>query len=95
VNLQSHEKAAGVLDTPPTADTSIHNNILGAQDFERNELDVLCARFARKGFSLQRVYLTGDGHASFHVSRNSHALVFGHANDVRRCLSDKEESHGL
>lgn len=95
MNLQSHEKAAGVLDTPPTAYNSIHIEILDAQGLGRNEFDLLRARFASKGYTMQRVYLVGNDRPSYHVTRTAHTRIFRSCQDLRSFLAEKEVLHGL
>ncbi len=47
--MTDHEKAAGVLDTPATAQESKRTAILGPHTIDRKEFDTLLARFARRG----------------------------------------------
>jgi hypothetical protein len=92
----AHEKAVGVLDTPPTADTSKRQSILEPQAIDRKEFDTLRARFARRGYSLQRVYRAADGRVTFHIMRSSKTCVLSHPHDVRAFLTQVEEAqHGL
>jgi hypothetical protein len=88
----AHEKAVGVLDTPPTADTSKHNEILDLQAMARKEFETLRARFARRGYSLQRFYRAVDGRVTFHIMRSSKTCVLSHPHDVRAFLAQVEEA---
>jgi hypothetical protein len=92
----AHEKAVGVLDTPPTADTSKCQSILDPQAIARKEFDTLRARFARQGYTLQRVYRAADGRVSYHIMRRSKTCILSHPHDVRAFLTQVEGvSHGL
>jgi hypothetical protein len=90
--VNHHEKAVGVLDTPPTADTSKRNVILEPQPMARKEFETLRARFARKGYGLQRVYRACDGRVTFHIMRGSKTCVLSHPHDVRAFLTQVEEA---
>lgn len=59
-------------------------------EFEPGEFRHLRARFAKRGYSLQRVYRAGDGRASFHIMRSSKTNVLSHPHDVRAFLAQVE-----
>lgn len=59
-------------------------------EFEPGEFRHLRARFAKRGYSLQRVYRAGDGRASFHIMRSSKTCVLSHPHDVRAFLVQVE-----
>lgn len=88
--MTTHEKAAGVLDTPTTAQESKRSAILGPQAIGRKELDTLRARFARRGYVLQRVFLVGVGHPCYHVTRNTRTRILTHPGDVGALLAEVE-----
>lgn len=85
--MTSHEKAAGVLDTPATAQESKRTAILGLHTMDRKEFDTLRARFARRGYLLQRVRRADDGRVSYHVTRNTQTRVFSHPHDLAGFLA--------
>lgn len=85
-----NEKAAGVLDTPTTALESKRTQILGPQLIDRKEFETLRARFACRGYTLQRVFRAADGHPTYHVSRNTQTRVYSHPHDVRAFLAVAE-----
>lgn len=62
-------------------------NALPLEEFRQ-----LRARFAKRGYSLQRVYRADDGRASFHIMRSSKTCVLSHPHDVRAYLAQIEES---
>jgi hypothetical protein len=82
-----HEKAAGVLDTPEAAYESKRTPILEPQRIERKEFETLRARFARRGYVLQRVYRADDGRPTYHASRTSQTRVFSHPHDLGAFLA--------
>ena len=55
--------------------------------FDRGEFRILRDRFAKRGYSLQRVYRADDGRVSFHVLRGAETCVLSHPHDVRAFLS--------
>ena len=59
-------------------------------EFEPGEFRQLQARFAKRGYILQRVYRAGDGRASFHIMRSSKTCVLSHPHDVRAYLVQVE-----
>lgn len=83
----AHEKAVGVLDTPATAQETKRIAILGPQHIDRKEFDTLRARFARRGYTLQRVYRAGDDRPTFHAARTTQTRVFSHPHDVGAFLA--------
>lgn len=90
--MTTHEKAAGVLDTPATAQESESTVILGPHAMDRKELDTLRARFARRGYVLQRVRRADDGRVTYHVTRNTQTRVYSHPHDVGGFLAVVESS---
>lgn len=85
--MTTNEKAAGVLDTLATAQETKRTAILGPQHIDRKEFDTLCARFARRGYTLQHVYRAGDGRPTFHATRTAQTRVFSHPHDVGAFLA--------
>lgn len=49
---------------------------------DRKEFDTLRNRFARRGYSLQRVYRADDGRVSYHARRSFQAHIFSHPHDL-------------
>jgi hypothetical protein len=90
--MTAHEKAAGVLDTPATAQESKRTAILGPQTMDRKELDTLSARFALRGYVLQRVRRADDERVAYHVNRNTQTRVFSHPHDLAGFLAVVEGS---
>jgi hypothetical protein len=90
--MSAHEKAVGVLDTPTTAQESKRTQILEPQHLDRKELDTLRDRFARRGYTLQRVYRAGDGYPTYHASRTAQTHIFSHSHDVGAFLAVVEGS---
>ena len=86
----THEKAAGVLDTPATAQESKRAPILGSQTIERKAFETLRARFARRGFALHRVFRAGDGRPTYHASSEAQTRVFTHPHDLEAFLAANE-----
>lgn len=82
-----HEKAAGVLDTPATAQESKRTAILGPHTMDRKEFDTLRARFARRRYVLQRVHRADDSRVTYHVTRNTQTRVFSHPHDLGSFLA--------
>ena len=85
--MTDHEKAAGVLDTPATAQESKRTAILGPHTMDRKEFDTLRARFARRGYVLQRVRRADDGRVTYQVTRNTQTRVFSHPHDLAGFLA--------
>ena len=85
--MTEHEKAVGVLDTPATAQESKRTAILGSHTMDRKGFDTLRARFARRGYLLQRVRRADDGRVSYHVTRNTQTRVFSHPHDLAGFLA--------
>lgn len=85
--MTDHEKAAGGVAAPATAQESKRTVILGPQAMCRKEFDTLRARFARRGYVLQRVFRAGDGRPSYHVGRNTQTRVFSHPHDLAGFLA--------
>lgn len=85
--MTDHEKAAGVLDTPTAAIESKCTQILGPHHLERKEFDTLRDRFARRGYTLQRVYRAGDSRPTYHATRTAQTHVFGHPHEVGSFLA--------
>ena len=85
--MTAQEKAAGVLDTPATAQESKHTAILGPHTMDRKEFDTLRARFARRRYVLQRVRRADDGRVTYHVTRNTQNRVFSHPHDLAGFLA--------
>lgn len=83
----AHEKAAEVLDTPTAATETKHRHILGPQHIDRKEFDTLRARFARRGYTLQRVYRAGDAYPTYHATRTAQTRIFSHPHDVGAFLA--------
>ena len=90
--MTDHEKAAGVLDTPPTAQDSKRPLIVEAPPLARNDFDDLRGRFARRGWWLQRVRRADDGRTTYHLTRNTQTRVFGHPHDLAGFLAVVEGS---
>jgi hypothetical protein len=88
--MTTQEKAAGALATPPTADSKKHSESLDPQAIARKEFDTLRARFARRGYSLERVYRAADGRVTFHIERRSKTCILSHPHDVRAFLTQVE-----
>jgi hypothetical protein len=82
-----HEKAAGVLDTPATAQESKRKAILGPHTMDRKEFDTLRARFARRRYVLQRVHRADNSRVTYHVTRNTQTRVFSHPHDLGSFLA--------
>ena len=82
-----HEKAAGVLDTPATATESKRQQILNPQAINRKDFSSLQARFAIRGYALQRVFRAGDLRPSYHARRWGQTFVFGHPHDLSAFLA--------
>lgn len=61
--------------------------ILGPQHIDRKEFDTLRARFARRGYALQRVYRADDGRPTYHASRTAQTRVFSHPHDLAGFLA--------
>lgn len=78
----AHEKAAGVLDTPTAAIESKRTPILKPQHIDRKEFIQLRERFARRGYTLERVFRVGNGHPTYHVRRTVQTRVFSHPHDL-------------
>jgi len=85
--MTEHEKAAGGVAAPATAQESKRTAILGPQTMDRKELDTLRARFARRGYALQRVRRADDGRVTYHVTRNTQSRVFSHPHDLAGFLA--------
>lgn len=85
--MTDHEKAVGVLDTPATAQESKRTAILGPHTMDRKDFDTLRARFARRGYVLQRVRRADDGRVSYHVNRNTQTRVYSHPHDLAGFLA--------
>ena len=85
--MTTHEKAVGVLDTPATAQETKRITILGPQHIDRKEFDTLRARFARRGYTLQRVYRAGDGRPTYHAHRWAQTRIFSHPHDLAGFLA--------
>lgn len=85
--MTSHEKAAGVLDTPATAQESKRKPILEPHTMDRKTFETLRARFARRRYVLQRVYRADDGRVTYHVTRNTQTRVFSHPHDLAGFLA--------
>jgi hypothetical protein len=83
----AHEKAVGVLDTPPTADTSKRQVILSACSPAHKDFHLTAARFAIKGHALQRSIRADDGRVTYTVSRWDQSRSFTHWNDVLAFLA--------
>jgi hypothetical protein len=80
--MSDHEKAAGVLDTPATAQESKRIDILGPQTMDRKEFETLRARFALRRYLLQRVFRADDGRVTYHVTRNAQTRVYSAPHDL-------------
>ena len=48
------------------------------------------ARFAGRGYVLQRVFLVGAGHPCYHVTRNTRTRILTHPGDVGALLAEVE-----
>ncbi len=90
--MKAHEKAAGVLDTPSAAIEPNCTAIVEARHIDRKELEMLRARFARRGYTFQRVYRTDAKHPTYHVTRTACTRVFSDPFDVGVFLAEVEES---
>jgi hypothetical protein len=85
--VTTKEKTAGVLDTPTAVIEKAYTSILEPQRLNRKEFDTLRARFARRGYRLQRVFRAGDGRPTYHASRTTQTRVFSHPHDVGAFLA--------
>ena len=83
----THEKAAGVLDTPATAQESKRNAILGSHTMDRKGFDTLRARFAHRGYVLQRLHRADAGRVTYHVTRNTQTRVYSQPHDLAGFLA--------
>ena len=54
---------------------------------DRKEFATLQARFARRGYELQRVFLVGTNGPTYHVSRNTQSRIFSHPHDLAGYLA--------
>ncbi|MCU0925271.1 MAG: hypothetical protein MUF44_04285 [Hydrogenophaga sp.] len=45
------------------------------------------ARFARRGYVLQRVYRADDGRVTYHVTRNTQTRIYSHLHDLAGFLA--------
>lgn len=54
---------------------------------DRKEFATLQARFARRGYELQRVFLVGTKWPTYHVSRNTQSRIFSHPHDLAGYLA--------
>ena len=66
---------------------SNHAEILEPQAMDRKALDTMRARFARRGYMLQRVYRADDGRVTYHVTRNTQTRIYSHAHDLAGFLA--------
>lgn len=85
--MSTNEKAVGVLDTPATAQESKRTAILEPHSIGRKEFETLRARFARRGFTLSRVFRADDGRPTYHVGRSMQTRVFSHPHDLGAYLA--------
>lgn len=85
--MTDHEKAAEGVSSTLAAQESKRTAILGPHTIDRKEFDTLLARFARRGYVLQRVRRADDGRVSFHVARNTQTRVFSHPHDLAGFLA--------
>jgi hypothetical protein len=90
--MSAQEKAASVLDTPAAAHESKYIATLGPRSMDRKEFDTLGARFAMRGYVLQRVRRTDDERLTYHVKRNTQTRVFSHPHDLVSYLAVVEGS---
>lgn len=80
--MTSHEKAAEGMSSTLAAQESKRIAILRPHTMDRKEFDTLRARFARRGYVLQRVYRADDGRVTYHVTRNTQTRVYCHPHDL-------------
>lgn len=80
--MTPQEKAVWALVTPKTALKTDQQHILDSHPWTRKDFDTLRARFARKGYVLERVFRAGDGRATYHARRSGQARIFSHPHDV-------------
>lgn len=85
--MTANEKAVGVLDTPATAQESKRTAILGSHGMDRKEFETLRARFARRGYMLQRVFRVGISGPTYHVARDTQIRVYSHPHDLGAFLA--------
>jgi len=85
--VTTQEKTAEVLDTPTAVTEKTCTQILEPQRLNRKDFDTLRARFAKRGYRLQRVYRAGDGRPTYNASRGFGTRVLSHPHDVLALLS--------
>lgn len=85
--MTSHEKAAEGVSSTLAAQESKRTSILGPHTMDRKEFDTLRARFARRGYVLQRVRRAHDGRVTYQVTRNTQTRVFSHPHDLAGFLA--------
>lgn len=88
--MTDHEKAAEGVAAPATAQESKRTAILGPQTMGRKDFDTLRARFARRGYVLERVFRAGDGWPAYHVTRNTQTRIYSHPHDLAAFLAVAE-----
>lgn len=85
--MTNHEKAAEGVSSTLAAQESKRTAILGPHTMDRKEFETLRARFARRGYVLQRVFRAEDGRVTYHVTRNTHTRVYSHPHDLAGLLA--------
>lgn len=88
--MTHHEKAAEGVSSTLAAQESKRTAILEPHTMDRKEFDTLRARFARRGYVLQRVRRADDGRITYHVTRNTQTRVYSHPHDLAAFLAVAE-----
>lgn len=81
------EQSGDVLDAAAMAHEAKRVALLGGQHMDHKEFDTLRARFARRGYVLQRVYRAGDARPTYHATRWAQTRVYSQPHDLASFLS--------
>ena len=89
--MRVQEKAAGVLDTPTTAtEEQCAASVAAAEKTINDSLKAYAtmqARFALRGYVLNRAYRVPDGRITYMVDRGEQRRAFSHLHDVQAFLN--------
>lgn len=63
---------------------------MSAATLDGANLQAMRTRFAKRGYSLQRVFRVGVDQPTYHVTRNTHTRIFNNPHDLASFLAVAE-----